>query len=95
MSNTSADSGNSFLKIERILGKPLPTEYRDWLSEDESHFVTPGRVSIPADPPWIDTVSDIYRTDDVIRYLEMEQAMLEVGSHDFPEGIFAIAENGL
>ena len=95
MSNTSADSGESILKIEGLLGKPLPTEYRDWLSDDESSFVTPNKVTIPADPPWIDTVSDIYRTDEVIRYLEMEQEMEAVGSRDFPEGMFPIAENGM
>lgn len=95
MNNTPADSSEAFLKIEGLLGRALPTDYKEWLAGDGSNFITPNKVTIPANPPWTDTVTEIFQADEVIRYLEMEQEMEAVESRDFPEGMFPIAENGM
>lgn len=95
MNDASADSVEDLLRIESVLGKELPADYKDWLSDDGSNLITPNKITIPSDPPWTDTVTKIFPADEVVHYLEMEQEMEVVGSRDFPEGMFPIAENGM
>ena len=50
---------------------------------------------VQADPPYEESVTEIFPAHEVLRYVDMERDMIAVGSGDFPPGMFAIGDNGM
>lgn len=82
-------------QIEDLLGQGLPPDYREWLQGPESRNPTPARTMVQADPPYEESVSELYPAREVLRYVDMEKDMIAADSGDFPPGMIAIGENGM
>lgn len=83
------------VQIEEILGYQLPANYREWLADPDSANPAPARTLVQADPPYEESVTEIFPSHEVLRCVEMESEMVAVGSGEFPPGMIAIGENGM
>jgi SMI1 / KNR4 family (SUKH-1) len=91
----SSTDTDSIAQIEELLGCQLPADYREWLGDPDSPNPAPARTIVQADPPYEESVAEIFAAQEVLRYVDMEKDMIAVGSGDFPPGMIAIGDNGM
>lgn len=91
----SSTESDSIAQIEDLLGCQLPVDYRNWLADPDSPNPAPARTIVQADPPYEESVTEIFPAHEVLRYVDMEKDMIAAGSGDFPPGLIAIGDNGM
>ena len=79
--------------IERIIGRTLPTDYRNWLLNPAAIPHTPLSVTIPDDSPWTDTIETFYRAEKVFEEVQREAEFNASGVRDFPVDTLPIGDN--
>lgn len=89
------DAATAIVSIEGILGKALPSEYRNWLLDPSANHPFPSDVTIPDDPPWTDEVPGLYTAQQALQELKREHDFSEAGFRGIPAQFLAIGENGM
>ena len=93
--NHTDNAIDSIERIEALIGRELPADYRSWLTAPESDNPVPAQTVVPTDPPHKESVTSIYSTEDLLQEVEMAVDMNAAGSPDYPPGMIPIGENGM